>query len=132
AQVAAELAEGVAHVGHGADLVVGQAVDDHGDAAGGIALVADLLVVHALELAGRLLDGALDDVLGHVRRQRPVDAAAQPRVAPGIPTAGARGHRDLADQLGEDLPATRILRVLAGLDGRTPAHACYLVWTATA
>src|SRR3546814_17877636 len=42
AQVAAELAERVAHVGRGAHLVVGQAVDDHRHAARRVALVADL------------------------------------------------------------------------------------------
>src|SRR3546814_16403359 len=41
AQVAAELAERVAHVGRGAHLVVGQAVDDHRHAARSVALVAD-------------------------------------------------------------------------------------------
>src|SRR5690606_8438634 len=42
------------------------------------------------------------------------------------PTAGARGDRDLTDQLGEDLPATRVLGVLAGLDGGASAHAWFL------
>jgi hypothetical protein len=45
AQVAAVLAEGVAHLGHGAHAVVGHAVDDDRRAADAVALVADLLVV---------------------------------------------------------------------------------------
>src|SRR3546814_19830631 len=68
AEVAAELAERVAHVGHGAHLVVGQAVDDHRHAARRVALVAALLVLDALQPAGRLLQRALDGVLGHVER----------------------------------------------------------------
>src|SRR5690606_18942377 len=122
AEVAAELAEGVAYVGHGAHAVVGQAVDDHRHAAGRVALVADLLVLHALQLAGRLLDRALDHVLGHVDRQALVDRGAQARVAAGVAAAGAGGDADLADDLGENLAALRVGGVLACFDGRTASH----------
>jgi hypothetical protein len=60
AHVAAVLAERVPHVGHGANPVVGHGVHDDGRAADAIALVADLLVVDAFEVAGGLVDVALD------------------------------------------------------------------------
>jgi hypothetical protein len=122
AQVAAELAEGMAHVGHGADLVVGEAVHDHRDAAGRVALVADLFVGHAFEFAGRLLDRALDDVLRHVHLQAAIDGGAQARIGGGIAAAGARRDADFADHLGEDLAALCVDRVLAGFDGRATTH----------
>src|SRR5207245_8876702 len=65
AEIAAGLGEEGAEVGGGAVTVVGQRLDDDGDAAGAIALVADLVIVLAL-IAERLLDGALDIVLRHV------------------------------------------------------------------
>ena len=65
AEIAAGLAEERADVGGGAIAVVGQRLDDDSDAAGAITLVTDLVI--ALRLAAhRLLDGALDIVLGHV------------------------------------------------------------------
>src|SRR5690606_24805080 len=117
AHVAAELAEGVAHVGDSAHAVVGEAVHDHGDAAGGVTLVAHLLVLDALELAGGLLDRALDHVLRHVGRQALVGGAAQARVAGRVAAAGPGRDGDLADELGEDLAAARVLGVLARVDG---------------
>src|SRR4249919_2125793 len=110
------------HVGDGAHLVVGQAVDDHRDAAGGIAFVADFLVFDAFQFAGGLLDRALDHVLGHVRRQRLVDRDAQPRIVRRLAATGARGDRNLADDLGEDLAAPGILGVLAAFDGGSSTH----------
>src|SRR5690606_17238303 len=94
-------------------------------AAGGVALVADLLVVHALEFARGLLDRALDHVAGHVGAEGLVHRAAQARVGRRITAAGARGHRDLADDLGEDLAPLRVLRVLAVLDVRPLGMACH-------
>src|SRR5690606_3927018 len=124
-EVAAELAERVAHVGHGAHLVVGQAVDDHRDPARGVAFVADLLVVHAFQLTGGLLDRALDDVLGHVRGQRLVHRGTQARVVARVAATGARGNRDLADELGEDLAPLRVLCALAVLDVGPLGMACH-------
>src|SRR3546814_4325187 len=101
AHVAAELAHRVAHVGHGAHLVVGQAVYDHRHAARRVALVADLLVLDALQLAGGLLQRALDGVLGHVDRQALVDRRAQARVVGRLGAALAGRDGDFADDLGE-------------------------------
>src|SRR3546814_7953873 len=101
AQVAAELAERVAHVGHGAHLVVGQAVDDHRHAARRVALVADLLVLDALQLAGGLLQRALDGVLGHVDRQALVDRRAQARVVGRL--GAALAGRDRSEEHTSEL-----------------------------
>ena len=53
AERAAELGERGADVGRGAVAVVGQGLDDHRDAAGAVALVADLLVGLALAAGAR-------------------------------------------------------------------------------
>src|SRR3546814_13300067 len=50
----------------GAVAVVGQRIDDHGDAAGAIALVEHLFVIVGTVAAGAALDGALDGILRHV------------------------------------------------------------------
>ena len=59
-EVAAVLGKGVADFADGAILVVGEDIDDDGDASGAVALVGDLLVGDAFELAGAALNGALD------------------------------------------------------------------------
>src|SRR3546814_3251070 len=127
AQVAAELAERVAHVGHGAHLVVGQAVDDHRHAARRVALVADLLVLDALQLAGGFLQRALDGVLGHVDRQALVDRRAQARAVGRLGAALAGRDGDFADDLGEDLAALGVGGVLASFDGGAATHGKTLV-----
>ena len=88
ADVAAVLGEGVAHLGDGARAVVGEAVHHHRRAAGAVALVARLLVGHALQLAGAALDGARHAVLGHVGVARLVEHQAQLRI--GVRIAAAR------------------------------------------
>ena len=76
AQVAAELGEQRAHVGGGAVAVVGQRLDDDGNAARAIALVADLVIALGI-VAGGLLDGALDVVLRQVFGTGVLDGEAQ-------------------------------------------------------
>src|SRR5262249_24398302 len=61
-------AEDVAHLGAGAVAVVGQHVDQYGDATRGVALVHDRLVGDPFELARAPLDGAVDGVVGNRRR----------------------------------------------------------------
>ena len=95
-----------ADVGGGAVAVVGQRLDDDGDAARAVALVADLLVVLGVAARG-LLDGALDIVLRH--RLRPW------RSAP--PGAGAGSSPGRACPL---LAATVISR--ASLENIFDAH----------
>src|SRR3954471_1742536 len=62
AQRPAGLGEGAADVARGAVAVVSQGLDDHRDAVGAVALVADLLVILALPGHGGALDGAVDGV----------------------------------------------------------------------
>src|SRR2546426_12154741 len=64
AEVASLLLEDVADLGAGAVTVIGQDVDQEGDAPGRIPLVRDLLVRLAGQLARALLDRPFDVVLG--------------------------------------------------------------------
>src|SRR6266851_1399023 len=110
AEIASVLGEGVAHLRHGSDAVVAQAVHHHRRPARPVALVAGLLVADALQAARAALRRALDRVLGHVRVVRLVDRKAQPRVHRRIGPAQARGHRDLLDQPREDLALLGVRR----------------------
>ena len=75
-----------ADLGAGAVAVVGEHLDEHGHAAGRVALVGDRLVGDALELAGAALDGPLDGVDRHRRVAGLLEHRAQRRV-------GRRGRR---------------------------------------
>ena len=98
-------------------LVVGEHLDDDGDATGAVALVGDLLVGDAFELAGAALDGALDVVGGHVLRLGRGDGAAQTGIAVGVSAAaGLGGDGDFLDQTGEDLATFGVKRALLVLD----------------
>ena len=101
-----------AHRARRAVLVVGQRLDDDGDATGAVALVADLVIVLAVG-AGRLLDGAVDVILRHVFRARILDGEAQAGVHLGIRQAELRGDGDFARQLGEQLGPLGVGRTLA-------------------
>src|SRR6185437_14202799 len=113
AERAAGLGEGGAHVARGAVAIVGERLDDDGDAAGTIALVAHLLVLLAVLAACAAPDRALDGVLRHVRFFGGDDGGAQPRIGGDVGQAGAGSRGQLADDLGEDLGALLILRALA-------------------
>ena len=102
----------------GAVAVVGEHLDEHGDAAGRVALVGDRLVDDALELAGAPLDGPLDGVERHRRVAGLLVHRAQRRVRVEVAAALAGRHLDLADQLGEELAARLVLRTLLVLDRR--------------
>src|SRR5215218_5388776 len=94
-------------------LVVGQALDEDGDTAGGVALVGDRLVVDATGLeTGTALHRAVDVVVGHRALLRLLDGVEQRRVARRVTAAGARRDLDVLDQLGEELAT---LGVDAGL-----------------
>src|SRR3546814_17415125 len=84
AQMAAVLAVCVAHFGHGADSVVGHAVDDDGSAADAVAFVADLFVIGAVGPASAALNGTLDVFLGHVGCGTLVPSHAQAWVGIGV------------------------------------------------
>src|SRR3546814_3255904 len=79
---------------------------------GAIALVADLLVIIAFA-ARRLVDRALDIVLGHRLRLGRVDRGAQARVGVGIGQAHLGRDGDFARKLGKEGAAFLVLRALA-------------------
>ena len=118
-QGTAALVEDVADFACGAVQVIGDDLNDHGDAAGSISLVGDLLVVGAVALAGGLLDGALNVVVGHVGGLRLCDDVLQLAVQIGIrAAAGLYGDHDFAADLGKDLALCSIRLGLFILDGR--------------
>jgi hypothetical protein len=69
-----------AHFGGGAVTVVGQRLDDQGDAAGTVALVPHFLVVGVVAAGTAALDRAVDPVLGHVLCPSRDDGGAQARI----------------------------------------------------
>ena len=118
AEVSAVLRECVTDLADGAVFVVGEDVDDEGDAAGAVALVSDLFVADAFELAGSALDGAFDVVGGHVLSFGGGDGAAQAGVAVGIAAAGFGGDGDFLDEAGKDFAAFGVCGALFMLDCR--------------
>src|SRR5436309_6016383 len=115
-QVAVVLLEDVADLGDRPVTVVGQDRDHDRDPGGAVALVVDLLVVDALELARPLLDRALDVVARHARGLRRRDGGAQAGIGVDVTAPHARGDGDLLDHLGEDLAALGVLGRLLVLD----------------
>ncbi len=111
-EVAARLGEGGAHLAGGAVAVVGQDLDHDRNAAGAVALVADLVVVLSVATQ-RLLDRAVDVVLRHVLHARCDHRRPQPRVHRRIRHAELGGHGDFARELAEQLGFGRILSPLA-------------------
>ena len=111
-KIAAGLGEIGADVGCGAVAIVGQRLDDDGDAARTVALIADLVVIIALA-ADRLLDGALDIVLGHVLLPRSHYRGAQPWIHRRVRSPELGSDGDFARQLAEQLRLLSVLPPLA-------------------
>ena len=107
-EVAAAGVEGGPDFLGGARLVVRGAGHDEGHAARAVALVGDLLEHDPRQLAGALLDGAVDVVGRHVGLAGLEDQRAQPGVAVEVAAAGLGGHRDVAREPGENLAAARV------------------------
>ena len=101
----------------GAVPVVGQRVDEDGDAAGAVALVRHFVVGDAFFFAGAAPDGPLDVVGGHVVLLGLGDDRAQARVHVGIAAAVAGRDRQFLDEAREDLAALGVGRALLVLDG---------------
>ncbi|MNT44109.1 hypothetical protein D3C72_1806210 [compost metagenome] len=118
AHVAAVLGEGVAHVGHGTGLVVGQAVHHHRGAADAVALVAALDVIDAFQGAGATVNRALHVVLRHVGIPGLVHRQAQARVGIQVRTAHSGRYRDLLDQAGKNFAALGVSAFFLVLDVR--------------
>ena len=117
AEVAVVLAQHVADLADGAVLVVGHRLDDDRRAAGAVALVVDLFVGDARQLAGAALDRPLDVLGRHVGRLGFGDHGAQPRVHVEVAAAipGRDGH--FLDEAREQLAALGVKRALLVLDG---------------
>src|SRR5690606_38855110 len=114
--VATELGKGMAHFSHGADAVVGHAVNDDGSAVDAVAFVADFFVIHAVERAGAALDRARDIVLRHVGVGDSVHGQVQARIGIRIAAAHADSYSYFLDQTGPDLAEHFILTTLSMLD----------------
>src|SRR5690606_29961554 len=69
---------------------------------GRVALIGHLAVVR-LATACRLLDGAVDVVLGHVGPTGVLDGHLQPGVGLGVGPTGLHAHGDLLADAGEEL-----------------------------
>src|SRR5262249_26868865 len=115
AEVAPVLGECMPDVGHGARTVVGHAIDDDRGTGDAVTLVADFLVVHALQIAGAALDRALNVVLGHVVVVRLVHRQTQAWIGRGVAAAHARCDRNFLDQARENLAALGVLLAFAVL-----------------
>src|SRR5690606_29408422 len=116
AELPAVLVEELADLGGRAVAVVGHHLEEEERPRGADALVEELFVRDALELARALLDGAGDVLARHVRVARGVEGATEPRVTVGVAAAEPRRDRDLLDDLREDLAALRVLGALPVLD----------------
>ena len=115
-EAAAGLGEHRAHVRGGPVAVVGGRLHEQRDTAGAVALVHDLLVLLGLVAAARLVDGALDDLRGHVGRARLVQRQPEAVVGVGVGSAGSHRDADLARDLGEDRAALGVVGALLALD----------------
>ena len=96
--------------------VVGQGLDEDGDAAGGVPLVEDLLEVRSAGVPAAASDGALDRVARHPAVLGALDRVGQGRVVFGVGAALPGVDLDRADQLREELPTLRVDLALLLLD----------------
>ncbi|MEZ6075060.1 MAG: hypothetical protein R3C56_05120 [Pirellulaceae bacterium] len=75
----------LANLGCGAIAIVGHDIAHDGHATGSVAFVECLFDIATVDLAGPLLDGSFDIVLGETERFGFEDGGAQADVAVGIP-----------------------------------------------
>jgi hypothetical protein len=85
---------------------------------GAVALVGNLFIRNAFELAGAALDGSFDVVGRHVLGLGGDDGSAEARIAVWVATAGLGGDGDFLDKAGEDLAAFGVGGALFMLDCR--------------
>ena len=112
----AVLFKAVAHIGRGTVEVIRDALDDNRGAGRAVTLVGDFLVVFTLTFARRLLDGAVDVVVGHVVVFRLGDDIAELGVQRRVGAARPDGDGDLAADLGEDLASGSVRLALLHLN----------------
>src|SRR2546421_7928119 len=119
-EVAAVAGQRGAYLGGGAVAVVGQALDEDGDAVGPVPLVLDRLVVGAAGLlAGAPLDRAVDVVVGDRVLLGLLDGVVEGGVTGRVTAAGPGRDLNVLDQPGEQLAALGIDHGLLVL-GRRP------------
>src|SRR5690554_84128 len=110
------LTKGMTHFTGGAVAVIGHGLDQHRHTAWRITFIGQLfnvLVVVSSHAAG---NGPVNGVTGHIGTKGLVNDGPQPRVIRRIASTIAGSHRQLPDQLGENLAALSVLRSLAMLD----------------
>ena len=112
--------QGDAHFGRGAVAIVRQAFDEDGDAARGVALVGDRLIVDRVRAVSR---ASLDRAIDVVRRNRVafglLNGVEEGGVARGVASARASGDFDVLDQAGEEFASLGVVGSLLVL-GRGP------------
>jgi len=96
--------------------VIGQHLDNDGDATGAVALKGDFLVVDAFQFACAALYGALDVLGGHVFSLGGQDSGTEPGISVGVSTTPFCGNGDFLDKTSEYLAALGIERALFVLD----------------
>ena len=106
----------MAKLGNGAVAVVGHRLDQDSDAVRTVALIGDLVVMHAVQIAAAALDGAVDGIVRHIGGLGVADALAQAGVGIGIAPAGTGRDGYFLDELGEDLAALGVGCALLMLD----------------
>src|SRR5215471_3819577 len=107
------------HLGRRAVSVVGQALYEQRDPAGGVALVRHGLVRGAAGLKARAAaDGPVDVVVGHRTALGLLHRVVQRRVRVHVGSAAARRYLDVLDQLGEQLSPPGVNHGLLVLRGR--------------
>ena len=118
AHVAAVLRKGMADFSDRAHPVVRHAVDHDGRTADAVTLVTNFFVVDTLQIAGGLVNIALDVVGWHIGRLGLVDGQAQARIHVDVAAARAGRDDDFTGDPGPDLAAFFVLTTLAVLDIR--------------
>jgi hypothetical protein len=88
-------------IADGTVAVIGQAVDDHGDTAGGIAFIDDFFEDDISEFTDTFFDGAFNIGVGHIDSFGGSQSGTQCRVAVGVGTAVFGSDHDFFADAGE-------------------------------
>ena len=103
----------MAHLARGTVAVIGHGLNDDGDALRTVAFIGDFFIVLGIAGAERLVDRALDIVIGHVGRFRLGDHSRELGIAARIAAAALLDRNDhLACDLGKGLCALGVGRTL--------------------
>lgn len=90
--------------GYGAVAVIGHRLDQDSNAIRAVALVSDLVIIHAFEFAHAAFYRTVNGVVRHVLRLGIGDRLSQPRIRINVAAVtGASRDRDLLDHLRKDL-----------------------------